>query len=138
MKYSISNEKQEINRYFQKFILLPQNHCHIENHCNIDEPHANIRKKIEQLHNVPFNSDWNYLMTLVQIIENKFCRMGFVSEDNYCRFEFGDYKSIQDKGMTKMDAMYSCCYRTLKAYWKEEIAPPFHRGAEPFDPADDL
>lgn len=125
---SHSFQNQEINRYFQKFILSSQSYCHI------DEPHTNIRKNIEHLHDVPFNSDWNYLMTLVQIIENKYCRMGFASQDNYFRFELGDYKSIQDKGMTKMDAIYSCCYRTLKEYWKEDIAPPFHGGAEPFDP----
>jgi len=135
MKYNQSNKTKEINQYFKKFILSHTDYFHS------DELDTKIRKKLEKLSNVPFDSDWNYLMYLVQLIENMYSPFGvdgFVSKDNYFRFEFGDGERIQDKGITKMDAIYKCCYRALSAYWKGEVSPSFKLGGEPFDLDDDL
>jgi hypothetical protein len=121
----------EINRYLKKFVLTYMKGSYL------NEPEATIIKNMEQLDEVPFDSDWNYLMTLVQLIEDLYAHGGFVSDRNYFRFETGKYQHIQDKGINKMDATYSCCVQALIKNWKEEKAPPFSRGAEPFD-IDDL
>lgn len=131
MMFSDTKEKQEINRYFKIFVTTHMSGYYF------DEPEATIIKNMEQLDEVPFDSDWNFLMTLVQLIEKKYCYQGFVSDRNYFRFEIEDHRFIQDKGPTKMDAIYSCCLNTLINYWKEEKAPFFYQGGEPFD-LDDL
>lgn len=117
-----------INQYFGKFVLQ-----HIG---SFDEIALKIAKQIENNHNAPFDSDWNYLMTLVQLIENRYCTNGFESADNYFGFHTETCQNIQDKGETKMDAIYSCCHRALKEFWKDEPAPFFPRGCEPFDKED--
>lgn len=97
---------------------------------------ATIFKNIHQLDEVPFDSDWNYLMFLVQLIEEQFGFDGFVSESNYFRFQgenSGKYHRIQDKQPTKMEAIYSCCVLAVKEYWKEGNAIPYSQGGEPFD-----
>lgn len=118
---------QKINRYFKKFISSNKRSAYFE------EPEATIIKNMEQLDEVPFDSDWNYLMTLVQLIESMYCHHGFISDRNYFRFDIPKDRSVQDKGPTKMEAIYSCCYQALNENWKEGIAPPFNRGGEPFD-----
>ena len=122
-----SKEIYEINQYFHKFVSQHKGYAHF------DELALSIGKQIEKIPNVPFDSDWNYLMTLVQLIENVYCNNGFESRDNYFGFHTENGQNIQDKGETKMDAIYSCCHRALKEYWKEETAPSFSRGVEPFD-----
>lgn len=124
-----NNDYQEVNRYLKKFILSNEA-------SSFDEIQATIFKKIHQLDEVPFNSDWNYLMILVQRIEEQFGFDEFVSESNYFRFQSGnsgEYQSIQDKQPTKMEAIYSCCVLAVKEYWKEGKAIPYSRGGEPFD-----
>lgn len=129
--FNDTKEKREINRYFKIFVTT-----HISD-SYFDEPESTIMGNIKQLDEIPFDSDWNYLMTLVQLIEDLYAHRGFVSDRNYFRFELGNEEFIQDKGPTKIDAIYSCCLNTLINYWKAENAPPFYLGCEPFD-KDDL
>ena len=125
-----SKEIYEINQYFHKFVSQHKDYFHF------DDIAVRIGKQIENIPNVPFDSDWNYLMTLVQLIEEIYCHHGFISDRNYFGFHTETGQNIQDKGDTKMDAIYSCCHKALKEYWKEETAPLFSRGVEPFDEDD--
>ena len=125
MNNKSSKEIYEVNKYFGKFVTQNAN--------SFDDFVLKIVKQIESNPNPPFDSDWNYLMTLVQLIEEMYCRQGFISDRNYFGFHTESGKNIQDKGETKMDAIYSCCHRALKEFWKEDPAPYFPRGCEPFD-----
>ena len=127
MNNNHSKELNEINQYFRKFV------SHYKDYIHFDEITFRIAKQIANTPGAPFDSDWNYLMTLVQLIEVIYCRHGFISQDNYFRFELENNERIQDKGSNKMDAIYSCCHRVLKEYWKDEAAPHLNRGCEPFE-----
>ena len=116
------------NQYFKKFML---------SHRNFTD--GTISKKdFKAQVNIPFDTDWNYLMMLVCTIEDHFQVSEFVSSHNYFRFAFENRRNVQDKQPTKFEAIYSCCYEMLREFWKQEKAPVplFSRGGEPFDEND--
>lgn len=115
------------NQYFKKFLLL-----------HGDFLDSKISKKdFESQLNIPFDTDWNYLMMLVCTIEDFFKVSEFVSHRNYFRFALRE-TNVQDKRSRKFEAIYSCCYKFLNEYWKQEEAPLplFELGGEPFDEID--
>lgn len=126
--HSNNSEIKEINLYFKKFVS------------QYDDFYFDVQlnatiKKINNETETDFSENWENLIALMEIIERIYNVKSIVTENNYFRFEFHD-GNIQDKGVTKIDALYSCCYKTLKKYWSETI-PNFNRGLEPFD-LDDL
>jgi hypothetical protein len=75
------------------------------------------------------------LMVLVMLIEKTFNSEQIITHDNYVGFNFSEI-DIQDKGMTKLEAFYLVCYKTLLELWKEGKAPISYKNNEPFDEID--
>jgi len=123
---------QEINQYFKRFISKNRNGFFLS-----EDVHFKNVERIQKLSDVHFESNWNYLMALVQSIEDAYSLTEMRSQNNYCSFEFANHYHIQDKGMTKMDAIYNCCFRTLNELWNEEPSLNLKIHIEPFD-EDDL
>ena len=124
--FSTKLEIQKINDYFKTFVLEHRNAVSFDEILN-----KNIIK-IETTLNVNFHNNWEYLMTLTLIIEKVYNVQSIVTEDNYFRFELTNDERIQDKGSTKIEALFSCCYQVLEKYNIEKL-PYFNRGSEPFD-----
>ena len=127
-----SMQIQQVNQYFKRFISNKRNSFFLSE----DVHHKNV-EKIQKLSDVHFESNWNYLMALVQSIEDAYSLTVMRCQDNYCSFEFANHYRIQDKGMTKMEAIYNCCFRTLSELWNEEPSLNMKSNIEPFD-EDDL
>ncbi|HET9571652.1 MAG TPA: hypothetical protein VFP20_09630 [Bacteroidales bacterium] len=123
---------QEMNQYFKRFISKNQNSFFLS-----EDVHRKNVEKIQKLSDVHFESNWNYLMALVQSIENTYSLTEMRCQNNYCSFEFANNYRIQDKGMTKIEAIYNCCFRTLNELWNEEPSLNLKSYIEPFD-EDDL
>jgi CRISPR/Cas system CSM-associated protein Csm2 small subunit len=126
--FSTNEEIEAINSYFKQFVLQ-------HNDSFFDEVLDKTIKKITNQDKPDFRQNWENLIALMQIIERVYNLKSIITEDNYYRFEFHNNDNIQDKGVTKIEALYSCCYQTLKKYWNDN-APYFNRGAEPFDVSD--
>lgn len=108
-----SNEKiKETNSYFKDFVLKNKDVL-------FDELIKKSIKKIESEKETDYSRNWENLIVLMQIIERVYNLKSIITEDNYFRFQFHNDEDIQDKGANKIDALYSCCYQTLKRYWKE-------------------
>ncbi|MFN3760162.1 MAG: hypothetical protein ACK4SF_13210 [Algoriphagus aquaeductus] len=82
--------------------------------------------------NPEFHKKWNYLMTLVSVLESEFQIRNIVNHDNYTRFEF-DKINIQEKGVTKIESFYLVCVNTLNKYWKKYEGIEELHLSEPFD-----
>lgn len=126
--FATQEETKAINSYFKEFVLQHSDYF-------FDELLDKTIKKIESEIETDFCRNWENLIALMQIIERTYNLKSIITENNYYRFEFHDAENIQDKGATKIDALFSCCYQTLKRYWNEN-APYFNRGVEPFDISD--
>lgn len=102
---------------------------------NLKEDSLNFYETIEEIKNDPkpeFQKNWNYLMTLVSVLEKEFRITNIINHENYTRFEFDDI-NIQDKAITKIESIYLVCVKTLNKYWKKyEGIEELHLG-EPFD-----
>lgn len=122
--FSTNEEIKAINTYFREFVLQ-------QNDYFFDEILGKTIKKIASDTETEFSQNWENLIALMQIIERVYNLKSIVTEDNYYRFEFHNDENIQDKGPTKIDALFSCCYQTIKKYWDRK-APYFNRGVEPF------
>lgn len=126
-----TSEIKTVNKYFKKFV--------IENYNNIyfaKKKQQEYVNNILQRKSIHFESDWNYLMTLVEIIEHMFSVREINIAKNYCCFEFENDIRIQDKGMSKINAIYNCCFQALTELWKEELTPFEQKYVEPFDYVD--
>lgn len=124
--FATNQELEKINAYFKDFVI-ENRYCY-----SFDTVLEENIKKIIDKTQPTFHKSWDELTTLMLIIEEVYNVKSIITEKNYYRFEFQNNKRIQDKGSTKIDALFSCCYRTLEKYWKTE-APYFNRGVEPFD-----
>ena len=118
----------EINSYFKNFLME-----HIDGFSK--ESSRETVNGIGNQENIDFSKDWNYLILLMETIEHVYDFKSIVTEKNYFRFEFHDGENIQDKGSTKIEALYSCIYQTLRKFWGRN-PPNFNRGVEPFDEID--
>lgn len=121
------DQATEINKYFREFIIEYRNSFFS------DDISKKIIKEIVSNSNVEFDSNWNYLMVLTEIIETVFEIESICIEKNYCRFDFSDDRRVQDKAPNKLGAIFSCCFQTLEENWTSRKAPKFSRGVEPFD-----
>ncbi|MBS1775986.1 MAG: hypothetical protein IPK18_00520 [Sphingobacteriales bacterium] len=126
--FSTNKEIKAINLYFKEFVLQHNDYF-------FDKHLEKTIKKIESETETDFSENWENLIALMQIIERTYNLKAIITENNYYRFEFHNAENIQDKGATKIDALFSCCYQTLRKYWNEN-APYFNRGVEPFDISD--
>lgn len=115
---------QAVNNYCKEFLL---GHKEMMFNYEIED----VIKEMSGKDNLDFTSDWKYLMILVQTLEIVFEIKSIVIEDNYCRFEFKTLEPIQDKGRTKKQAVFQCCYRALDILWNKP-APVYEFGSEPF------
>lgn len=124
--FATNQELEKINAYFKDFVI-ENRHCY-----SFDTVLEENIKKIIDKTQPTFHKSWDELISLMQIIEEVYEVKSIITERNYYRFEFQNKDRIQDKGSMKIDALFSCCYRTLERYWKID-APYFNRGVEPFD-----
>lgn len=121
---------KNLNKYFKDFVLAHKDSFYQE------EYERNTVENIQKNDDVPFHNNWNYLMIIVQIIEKKWHLEKIETHDNWVRFSLTDSDAFQDKGMTKIEAFYLCCFRILEHMWKEQ-QPPFDlENHEPFDEFD--
>lgn len=126
--FATQEEIKTINSYFKEFVLQHNDYF-------FDEQLDKTIKKIATETETDFSENWENLIAVMQIVERVYDLKSIITENNYCRFEFLNDENIQDKGATKIEALFSCCYQTLKKYWNEN-APYFNRGVEPFDISD--
>lgn len=126
--FSTKKEITAINSYFKKFLVQHRDEYS-------DELFKETVAKIESEGNTDFLKNWNNLMILLETIERIYDVKSIITERNYFRIEFHDNQNVQDKGSTKIEALFGCCYQILEKYWKEK-APYFNRGFEPFDEID--
>ncbi len=126
--FSTKEEIKAINSYFKDFVLQ-------HNDSFFDELLDKTIKKIETEYETDFSENWENLTALMQVIERVYNLKSIITESNYYRFEFLNDENIQDKGATKIEALFSCCYQTLKKYWSEN-APNYNNGVEPFNISD--
>lgn len=119
------DEIKAVNFHFKKFVLE-------KNHYSSDTELNKLIDKISKDNEADFSKNWENIICLTQMIENVYNVKSIVTEDNYFRFEFNNNENIQDKGETKIEALFGCCYKTLKKYWNEK-APNLNNGIEPFD-----
>ena len=124
--FATNQELEKINAYFKDFIIEHKGYTSFD---TVLEENIKI---IEAKSKPTFHKSFDNLTSLMLIIEKVYNIESIITHRNYYRFEFPNNKRIQDKGSTKMDALFSCCYQTLEKYWKTE-APYFNRGVEPFD-----
>ena len=118
--------RKEINRYFNDFI--------VKNGFNREI--SDIKEKAEK-EILEYDKDWNALMAIVCIIENKFKIDEIITKHNFVSFTFENFYNIQDKAKDKKEAFYLVCFKTLKVFWKEGKINLEYRNDEPFD-YDDL
>ena len=123
--FSTQKEIKAINSYFKEFVLQHNDYV-------FDEQLDKAIKKIECETETDFSENWENLIAVMQIIERVYNLKSIITENNYYRFEFHKEENIQDKGATKIEALFSCCYQTLRKYWNNN-APCYNRGVEPFD-----
>ncbi len=112
---STNNHINETDSYFKRFAIQHKDYL------IFDELSEKTIAIIESEIQTNFTSNWRNLIVLMQIIERVYKLKSIITEENYFRFEFRDDENIQDKGATKIDALYSCCYQTLRKYWKEDV-----------------
>ncbi len=125
-----TKEKKALNKYFRDFVIANKDYFYD------DDPEKSTVKKIQKHENIPFHKSWEYLMVLIQLIEKKYNIKNIETQDNYVRFSLGEFDGFQDKGMTKIAAFYSCCFKTLEILWKENKTPFNYNSHEPFDEFD--
>ena len=75
-------------------------------------------------------------MTLVQVIEPVYSVRAIKVVVNNYYIEFENDIQIQDKGMSKMDAIYNCSFRTLCKFCEEETTLFIQKTLEPFNKKD--
>lgn len=126
--FSTKEELNEINSYLKEFILQHKEY-------SFDELLNKTVKNIESENEIDFSENWENLIALMQIVERVYNLKSIITESNYYKFEFHNDENIQDKGATKIEALFSCCYQTLKKYWKKDV-PTFNNGVEPFGISD--
>jgi len=126
---NINAEMENINVFLKKILIESEDDYFLTDKQKI------IFTKLKQDKKANFNSDWNYLMLLINYLEQKYQISKIEISTNYCRFEFGDELAEQDKGMELIDAVFSVCYKTIERFSKDET-PKFSRGVEPFDEID--
>lgn len=128
----ILDEKKRkiLNKYFKNFVLAQKDSFYQEDYERITI--ENIQKNDD----IPFHENWDYLMMIVQVIENIWHLEKIETHDNWVRFSFTDFDTFQDKGRTKIDAFYLCCFRVLEHMWKEQNLPFAYENHEPFDEID--
>lgn len=126
--FATKEEIKAINSYFKEFVLQHNDYF-------FDELLDKIIKKIESEIETDFSENWENLIAVMQIIERVYTLQSIITENNYYRFEFLNSENIQDKGATKIEALFGCCYQTLRKHWNKN-APYFNRGFEPFDISD--
>lgn len=125
-----AKEKKAINKYLREFVIA---HNDFFREADFEK---NTIIKIQKRENIPFHKNWEYLMVLVQLIENKWKLEKIETCDNWVKFSSNHFDNIQDKGMTKMEAFYLCCFKTLTKLWKEQKPPLIYENHEPFDEID--
>lgn len=123
--FATQEEIKAVNSYFKEFVLQHNDYF-------FDEQLDKTIKKIAIEKETNFNENWDSLIALMQIIERVYNLKSIITENNYYRFEFHKEENIQDKGATKIEALFSCCYQTLRKYWNKN-APYFNSGVEPID-----
>lgn len=126
-----TSEIKKANKYLQKFVIEHQNNIFFSD--KIQQKYVISIARGKEVH---FDSNWNYLMTLVEIIEQVYSVREITLQNNYCCFELDNDYRIQDKGFSKLEAIYNCCFRVLKEFWKEEAIPLVQKVIEPFDEED--
>ena len=93
-------------------------------------------KPLQEGEIINFHSDWNHLMSLLEIIEANNPIENTICDRNYFKIQAtSDDASIQDKGINKLEAIFKVCVQFLSANWRK--APIDTRSIEPFD-KDDL
>lgn len=93
-------------------------------------------KPLQEGEIINFHSDWNYLMSLLEIIEVNHLIENTICSRNYFKMQpTNDDASIQEKGVNKLEAVFKVCVQFLSANWK--TAPIDTRSIAPFD-KDDL
>lgn len=125
-----TREIKVINKYFRDFTI-----AHSDFFRN-DDYENNLLLKIQKKENIPFHKNWEFIMILVQIIEKKWQLEKIETHDNWVRFSFDNGGGIQDKGMTKIEAFYLCCFKIIAKLWKEHKPPFSYQNMEPFDEID--
>lgn len=118
------------NKYFRDFVLE-----HKDSNIFSDYENLIIENIVKETY-IPFNQSWDYLMILVQLIEEKWRLELIETEYNWVRFTINKFSGFQDKGSNKFMAFYSCCYITLSNLWKEQKPPFNYHFNEPFDEID--
>jgi len=128
----ITNNKENklLNKYFREFILANKDYF------SENTIESKTITKIAKNESIPFHKSWEYLMVLVQIIEKKWDLKNIETHDNYVRFSTGEFDGFQDKDSTKIEAFYSCCFKTLEKLWKDQKPPFKYDSQEPFDEFD--
>jgi hypothetical protein len=126
----MKEEKHKLNRlnaYLTEYVKEKGTY-----HISMD----NIFDELNQENKViNFNSDWNYLMSLLEIIEENEPVEKMICDKNYFKLQaIKDDSSVQDKGSTKMEAIFHVCIQFLSTHWK--MAPYNTRTSEPFDKED--
>lgn len=110
----LRREELKINKYFRKFVIK---YC---NRIGFDEIPNNIISEIKTNEKIDFISDWNYMTTLIILVEKIFEVNEILTRDNYVRFELAKNIIYQDKGMNKLDAFNNCIYHLLTEEWDEK------------------
>ena len=124
-------EIKTVNNYFQNFVIANQSDIYFP-----DKIQQKYVINIAQGKEVHFESNWTYLMALLESIEKIHSIWEIKIANNYCCFELENGIRIQDKGTSKMNAIYNCCFRILNEFWKEEAIPVEQKFVEPFDEED--
>lgn len=122
----------QLNNYFREFVVANTNYFH-------SDQKSDAFYMILKNETIPFNRSWDYLMIVVEIIESKWGEWGRTKiemHNNVARFELGENKVFQNKGITKLEALYSCCFEALEELWKDKTPPFKYSSHEPFDEID--
>ncbi len=125
-----AKEKKALNKYFRDFVLAHKDCLYQEDY----EKKTLI--KIQKREYIPFDKSWEYLMVVVQMIENKWNLEKIETNRNWVCFTIDNYDGFGDKGMNKLEAFYLCCFKTLENLWKGQKPPFNYENHEPFDEFD--
>ena len=126
-----SKEIKALNNYFREFVLA-HNYCSPWSQDSMNRTFEKIQKQ----KNTPFHSSWDYLMIVVEIIEEEWGFEKIIIQANWVRFISDKFGTFQDKGSSKIEALYLCCFRILTELWKEQKPPFVYKSHEPFDDID--
>lgn len=126
-----AKEIKTLNKYFREFVI-----AHNYSSSWPEDPMNRTVEKIQKHKNIPFHSSWDYLMVVVEIIEQEWRFEKIIIQINWVRLISDEFGTFQDKGSNKIEALYLCCFRVLAELWKDQKPPIVYKSHEPFDDID--